>query len=149
MQILYHHIFKKIFWQQNPTTPGRHIFIKHFGGLRKVIGRFFNFSNLLRSIRSDQLLNHVGLFATPWITARQASLSITNSQSWLKLTSIESVMPSSHLILCCPLLLLPPIPPSMSLFQWVNSSHEVIVYQIFGVDTWILWTYVTAFDTLL
>ena len=52
-------------------------------------------------------------------------LSITNSQSLLKLMSIESMMPSSHLILCCPLLLLPPIPPSISLFQWVNSSHEV------------------------
>ena len=61
----------------------------------------------------------------PWIAARQASLSITNSRSSLRLMSIESVMPSSHLILCRPLLLLPPIPPSISLFQWVNSSHEV------------------------
>ena len=67
-------------------------------------------------IRSDQSLSHVWLFATPWITARQASLSITNSQSSLKLTSIESVMPSSHLILCCPLLLLTPIPPSIRVF---------------------------------
>ena len=60
---------------------------------------------------SVQLLSRVLLFETPWIAARQASLSITNSQSSLKLTSIESVMPSSHLILCRPLLLLPPIPP--------------------------------------
>ena len=60
-----------------------------------------------------------------FIAARQASLSITNSKSLPKLMSIESVMPSNHLILCRPLLLLPPIPPSMSLFQWVNSSHEV------------------------
>ena len=60
-------------------------------------------------IRSDQSLSRVQLFATPWITARQASLSITNSRRSLRLTSIESVMPSSHLILCCPLLLLPPI----------------------------------------
>ena len=74
---------------------------------------------------SVQLLSRVWLFATPWIAARQASLSITNSRSSPRFTSIESVMPSSHLILCCPLLLLPPIPPSMSLFQWVNSSHEV------------------------
>ena len=74
---------------------------------------------------SVQLLSRVRLFATPWIAARQASLSITNSWSSLKLTSIESVMPSSHLILCHPLLLLPPIPPSISLFQWVNSSYEV------------------------
>ena len=74
---------------------------------------------------SIQSLSHVRLFATPWIAAYQASLSITNSRSSLRLTSIESVMPSSHLILCRPLLLLPPIPPSISLFQWVNSSHEV------------------------
>ena len=76
-------------------------------------------------ISSVQLLSCVRLFATPWIAARQASLSITNSRSSLRLTSIESVMPSSHLILCRPLLLLPPIPPSISLFQWVNSLHEV------------------------
>ena len=63
-------------------------------------------------IRSDQSLSRVRLFATPWIAARQASLSITNSRSSLRLMSIESVMPSSHLILCRPLLLLPPIPPS-------------------------------------
>ena len=67
-------------------------------------------------IRSDQSLSSVQLFATPWITARQASLSITNSRSSLRLTSIESVMPSSHLILCRPLLLLPPIPPSIRVF---------------------------------
>ena len=76
-------------------------------------------------IRSDQSLSRVRLFATPWTAARQASLSLTNSQSSLRLTSIKSVMPSSHLILCHPLLLLPPIPPSISLFQWVNTSHEV------------------------
>ena len=68
-------------------------------------------------IRSDQLLSRVRLFATPWITARQASLSITNSQSSLRLTSIESVMSYSHLILCRPLLLLPPIPPSIRVFS--------------------------------
>ena len=76
-------------------------------------------------ISSVQSLSRVRVFATPWIVARQASLSITNSLSSLKLTSIELVMPSSHLILCHPLLLLPPIPPSISLFQWVNSLHEV------------------------
>ena len=65
---------------------------------------------------SVQLLSRVRLFATPWIAARQASLSITNSQNSLKLTSIESVMPSSHLILCRPLLLLPPTPPSIRVF---------------------------------
>ena len=66
---------------------------------------------------SVQLLSRVQLFATPWIPARQASLSITNSWSLLKPMSIESVMASSHLILCCPLLLLPPIPPSIRVFS--------------------------------
>ena len=64
-----------------------------------------------------QLLSCVQLFATPYITACQASLSITISRSSLRLTSIESVMPSSYLILCCPLLLLPPIPPSIRVFS--------------------------------
>ena len=71
----------------------------------------------MRPFSSVQSLSRVRLFATPWIAARQASLSITNSQSWLRLTSIESVMPSSHLILCRPLLLLPPIPPSIRVFS--------------------------------
>ena len=66
---------------------------------------------------SVQSLSSVRLFATPWITARQASLSITNSRSSFKLMSIKSVMPSSHLILCRPFLLLPPIPPSIRLFS--------------------------------
>ena len=66
---------------------------------------------------SVQSLNHVRLFATSCITARQASLSITNSRSSLKLTSIESVMPSSHLVLYRPLLLLPPILPSIRVFS--------------------------------
>ena len=66
---------------------------------------------------SVQSLSHVWLFVTPWITARQVSLSITNSQSSPRLTSIESVMPSSHLILCRPLLFLLPIPPSIRVFS--------------------------------
>ena len=66
---------------------------------------------------SVQLLSRVRLFATPWIAAHQASLSITNSRSLFKLMSIDLVMPSSHLILCCPLLLLPPIPPSIRVFS--------------------------------
>ena len=68
-------------------------------------------------ISSVQSLSRVRLFVTPWITARQASLSITNSWSSLRLTSIELVMPSSHLILCRSLLLLPPIPPSIRVFS--------------------------------
>ena len=66
---------------------------------------------------SVQSLSRVRLFKTPWIAARQASLSITNSRSLPKLMSIELVMPSSHLILCCPLLLLPPIPPNIRVFS--------------------------------
>ena len=73
--------------------------------------------NLYHQFRSVQLLSRVQLFATPWITARQASLSITISQSSLRLTSIELVMQSSHLILCRPLFLLPPIPPSIRVFS--------------------------------
>ena len=73
---------------------------------------------------SVQLLSRVRLFATPWIAARQASLTITNSRSSLRLMSIESVMPSSLLILCRPLLLLPPIPPSIRVFS--NESTLLI-----------------------
>ena len=66
---------------------------------------------------SVQLLSHVQLFVTPWTTAHQVSLSITNTQSLLKLMSVESVVPSNHLILCHPLLLLPSIFPSIRLFS--------------------------------
>ena len=69
------------------------------------------------SLSSVQSLSHIRLFETAWIAARQASLSITNSRSSLRLMSIESVMPSSHLILCRPLLLLPPIPRSIRVFS--------------------------------
>ena len=72
---------------------------------------------------SVQSLSRVWLSATPWIAARQASLSITNSQSLLKLMFIESVMPSTHLILCRPLLLLPPIPPSVRVFSNESTLH--------------------------
>ena len=73
-------------------------------------------SSLLLQFSSVQLLSRVQLFATLWITACQASLSISNSRSSLRLMSIELVMPSSHLILCHPLLLLPPILPSIRVF---------------------------------
>ena len=66
---------------------------------------------------SVQWPSHVRLFAIPWTAAHQTSLSITNSQSLLRLMSIESVMPSNHLILCCPLLLLPSIFPSIRVFS--------------------------------
>ena len=86
--------------------------------------------NLIK-FNSIQLISHVQLFATPWIAACQASLSITSSRSSLRLTCIESVMPSSHLILCRPLLLLPPIPPASEsfpmsqLFAWGGQSTGV------------------------
>ena len=70
-----------------------------------------------------QSLSHVQLFVTPWTAACQASLSITNSWSLPKLISIDSVMPSSHLILCCPLLFLPPISPSISVFSNESTLH--------------------------
>ena len=73
--------------------------------------------------QSVQSLSHVQLFATPWIAAHQASLSITNSQRLPKPMPIESVMPSSHLILCHPLLLLPPIPPIIRVFSNESTLH--------------------------
>ena len=78
---------------------------------------------MLVRFSSVQSLSHVRLFATPWITARQATLSITNPWSSLKLTSIKSVMPSCHLILCCSLLLLLPIPPSIKVFSNESALH--------------------------
>ena len=70
-----------------------------------------------------QLVSRVQLFVTPWITAHQASLLVTNSRSLPKLMCIESVMPSSHLILCRPLLLLHPIPPSIRVFSNESTPH--------------------------
>ena len=77
----------------------------------------------MHQFNSVQSLSRVWLFATPWIAACQASLSITISRSSLKLTSIKSLMPSSHLILCRPLFLLPPIPPSIRVFSNESTLH--------------------------
>ena len=74
-------------------------------------------------LSSVQSLSHVGLFVTPWTAARQASLSITNSQSLLKLMSIKLVMPPNHLILCRPLLLPPSIFPSIRFFSSESVLH--------------------------
>jgi len=81
-------------------------------------------ANIKGYFSSVQLLSPVQLFATPWTAARRASLSITNSQSLPKLISIESVMPSNHLILCCPILLPPSIFPSIRVFS--NESVRPI-----------------------
>ena len=81
-------------------------------------GLYFN-----SQFSSVQSLSCVQLFATPWIAARQALLSITNSWTLLKLMSIESVMASNHLILCHPLLLLPPIPPTIKVFSNESTLH--------------------------
>ena len=93
-----------------------------------VINTFLKTENIQRcpwrkSFSSVQSLSHVQLFLTPWIAARQASLSVTNSRSSLRLTPIESVMPSSHLILGRPLLLLPLIPPSVRVFSNESTLH--------------------------
>ena len=100
----------------------------HFRGILFFSFLFFFFmrdslplSHYMISFSSVQSLSHDRLFVTPWIAACQASQSITNSWSSLRLTSIESVMPSSHLILCRPLLLLPPIPPSIRVFSNESS----------------------------
>ena len=83
----------------------------------------FNISTVCVWFSSVQLLSCVWLFATPWTAAHQASLSITNCQSLPKPMSIESVMPSSHLNLCCPLLLLPPTPPTIMVFSNESDLH--------------------------
>ena len=87
----------------------------HFNLTITLSGEFRN--TFVFHFSSVQSLSHVQLFVTPWTAAHQASLSITNSQSLPKLMSIESVIPSNHLILCCPLLLPPSVFPSMRVFS--------------------------------
>ena len=91
--------------------------LKSFGTMYGSIIFFFLIKCVYYQFSSIQSLSRVRLFATSWIAALWASLSIKNSRSLLKLKTIESVMPSSHLILCQPLLLLPPIPPSIKVFS--------------------------------
>ena len=89
----------------------------------KFVHTIFLDSIYRHQFSSVQLLSRVQFFVTPWIAARQASLSITNSRSLLKLMPIKSVVPSSHLILCRALLLLTPIPPSIRVFSNESSLH--------------------------
>jgi len=117
----------------------------------KTIHWFLVYSQDCATISSVQSLSRVRLFVTPWTAAHQTFLSITNSQSLLKLMSIESVMPFNHLILCCPLLLLPSIFPSIRVFsnesilciRWpkywslsfsISPSNEYSVLIFFGMD---------------
>ena len=107
-----------------PRQPGKHNEHPKLFAAFKITHCIFSFPFLsllsplvMGQFSSVQSLSSVRLFATPWIAARQASLSITSSRSLLKLMSIQLVMPSSHLILCHPLLLLPPIPPSIRVFS--------------------------------
>ena len=102
---------------------------------------------LIRRLSSVQSLSHVRLFVTLWISARHTSLSITNSRSSLRLTSIESVMPSSHLILGHPFLLLPSSPPSIRVFSnestlrmrwpkyWSSSFSIIPSKEILGLSS--------------
>ena len=90
------------------------------GGILELAGKTRDWRQKIdqgQSVQSSQSLSRVQLFVTPWIAAHLASLSITNSRSLPKPMSIESVMPSNYLILCHPLLLLPPIPPSIRVFS--------------------------------
>ena len=96
---------RKEYWSGLPCPPPGHL--PHSGLKCQFLCPLFSFSSV----------SGVRHFATPWTAARQASLSITSSQSVLKLMSIESVMPSNHLILCHPLLLLPRVPPSFRFFS--------------------------------
>ena len=90
---------------------------RYHGILTSSLFPTFFFFDIYFQFSSVQSLSRVQLFATPWITARHASLSITSSRSLLRLMPIKLVMPSSHLVLCRPLLLLPPIPPSIRVFS--------------------------------
>ena len=105
----------------DPPKPGREPMSP------SLAGEFFTTEPSGKPLGGDQFssvqwLTHIRLFATPWTAARQASLSITNSQSLLKLMSSESVMPSNHLIFYCPLLLPPSVFPSI----WVFSNESVL-----------------------
>jgi len=127
------------FLMPRPHAPYSCIFL--FLCLLWCFSRFFNRANLslyctvfslIVQFRSVQSLSHVQLFATPWIAACQASLSITNSRSSLRLTSIESVIPPSHLILCRPLLLLPSFFPTVVyvIVIWIKFTHSILIHWV-------------------
>ena len=120
VQLCSHVIWRKSNWR----TSGQTVFLMDEVIFRKwecnwlyILTVISKANSLSITFRSVQSLSRVRLFVTPWIAAGQASLSITNCWSLPKLKSIESVMPSSHLILCRPLLLMPAIPPSTRVFS--------------------------------
>ena len=123
-----HHIYIILENRQVEDSWGYKVHLEVLKGLKKCIlisCKFFQFSSV-------QSLSRVRLFATPWIAAHQASMSTTNSWSSLRFTSIESVMPSSCLILCNSLLLMPPIPSSIKVFS--NESTLCMIGQSTGVS---------------
>ena len=151
----YHVIYKRMHFHVSISKHGNcclfSLCINQYSNITAKSNEESKYSFLTPDIQfsSVQSLSHVQLFATPWIVACQASLSITNSRSSLRLKSIKSVMPSSHLILCRPLLLLPPIPPSIRVFSIESTllclvSHKeqgsVVIYQI-PVPSWLLSTW--------
>ena len=123
-------LMRKLRFNSTVNLRERCIFRKTTNSVFQSLSLPFSHSGSHHSFSSVQQLSRVQLFVTPWIAARQASLSITNSRSSLRLMSIESVMPSSHLILCCPLLFLPPIPSSIRVF----SITTVQKHQFFGTQ---------------
>ena len=116
-----HHVRHGNFWRYNDIVKNNSIkSVQEFIGLMQSVGALNEREKQTvddENTYSVQLLSHVRLFAIPWTAARQASLSIANSRSLLRLMSIELVMPSNHLILCRPLLLLPSIFPSIRVFS--------------------------------
>ena len=109
------HLALQFWWSVIGLWTYQLVYGKYF--LARVLNHSFLHSKVSVQFSSLQSLSLVWLFVTPWIAAHHASLSITNSWSSPKLMSIKSVMPSSHLILCHPLLLLPPTPPSIRVFS--------------------------------
>ena len=118
-------------WSSTFTSPCEKVSIYHRVGRDRII----EIKNCYSSVSSVQLQSRIWLFATPWTAACWASLSITNSQSLLKLMSIGSMMPSNHLILCRSLLLPPSIFPSI----WVFSKELVLHIrgQSIGASVWV------------
>ena len=140
------------------TTPGGMVLIHK----SQIFGRLY-FSDFVTHIWENVVVHldsHVRLFATPWTAACQSSLSITNSQSSPKIMCIELVMASNHLILCRPLLLLPPVPPSIRVFSklgktwachfietqlpmsWVIQAwYDTMRLWYHHLKVWLLWVY--------